>query len=224
MKFDTSHLPAGTEGVHTIEGFRFESGELIDALRVGYVAYGRLAPARDNLLLLMPGTGNVRYSALGHVGPGRAYDTDRYCVVCTDAIGGGASSQPADGLRERFPRYTIRDMVRAQQQLVRDGLGLGSTPAAVIAGASMGAFQALEWVVGAPGTARKAVLLVPGWRGGHVLALATARMIEMIELDARWNGGAYDAPPLDGLRAAGRHYFPWTVTDEIGRASCRERV
>jgi hypothetical protein len=75
----------------------------------------------------MPGTGNLRHSTLEHVGPGRAYDTDQYCVVCTDAIGGGTSSQPADGLHERFPKYSIRDMVHAQYLLARDGLGLGAT-------------------------------------------------------------------------------------------------
>lgn len=207
------HLPAAREGVFTIDGFVFESGERLDQLSVGYASYGQLNAARDNLLLLTPGTGNLRHSALGHVGPGRAYDTDRYFVVCTDAIGGGTSSQPADGLRGQFPRYTIRDMVRAQRALVRDGLGLGASPIAVLAGASMGAFQALEWLVQFPGSVRAAVLLVPGWRAGQIVNLTTARMFDMIALDAHWRGGDYVDAPRDGLRTAGKHYFPWTVSD-----------
>jgi homoserine O-acetyltransferase len=208
-----AHLPPGQEAVFHIDGFEFDSGERLDRLTVGYVTFGHLNSRRDNLLLLMPGTGNLRHSALGHVGPGRSYDTDRYCVVCTDAIGGGTSSKPSDGARGRFPRYTIRDMVRAQHRLVSEGLGLGDTPAAVVAGASMGAFQTLEWLIAYPQGAQAAVLLVPGWRASHTFRLATERMLEMITLDVQWQGGNDASQPLDGLRSAGRHYFPWTVSD-----------
>jgi homoserine O-acetyltransferase len=221
---DASHLPRGREGVYTIADFRFESGESLPELRVGYVQYGELNAARDNLLLLVPGTGNLRHSAIGHVGPGRAYDTDHYCVVCTDAIGGGTSSQPSDGLGGAFPRYTIRDMVHAQYRLVRDGLGMGDTPIAVLAGASMGGFQTLEWVINYPGSVRNAVMLVPGWRSGNLIRLTTSRMFDMIRLDPKWSGGHYTQQPLDGLGAAGRHYFPWTVTDEYIDSAPREQV
>jgi len=210
---ESSHLPAGREGLFRIHDFRFESGEALPELLVGYVQYGELNAARDNLLVLLPGTGNLRHSAIGHVGPGRAYDTDRYCVVCTDAIGAGTSSQPAHGLGGGFPTYTIRDMVHAQRRLVRDGLGMGDTPVAVLAGASMGAFQTLEWLVHYPGTVRDALMLVPGWRAGNILQLTTARMFDMIRLDPRWSDGRYAEQPLEGLGTAGRHYFPWTVSD-----------
>lgn len=221
---DASHLHAGCEGVFTLRNFRFESGETLRELQVGYVQYGALNAARDNLLLLVPGTGNLRHSAIGHVGPGRAYDTDHYCVICTDAIGGGTSSQPAHGLAGEFPRYSIRDMVHAQYELVRDGLGMGDTPIAVLAGASMGGFQTLEWLVNYPGTVRDAVMLVPGWRAGNILRLTTARMFDMIKLDAQWNSGRYTQQPLEGLGAAGRHYFPWTVTDEYLESVPREQL
>jgi homoserine O-acetyltransferase len=166
------------------------------------------------LLLLLPGTSNTRYSSVEHIGPGRAYDTDRYCVVSTDAIGGGTSSRPSEGLRGTFPRYGIRDMVRAQADLVRHGLGLGDTPIAVLTGASMGAFQTLEWLIHFPGSVKQAVLAVPAIQGGRLFRFTTARMFELIRLDANWRDGDYTAQPLEGLRAAGRHYFPWTVSDQ----------
>lgn len=206
--------PAGVEGRFTLNDFRFESGETIGQLHVGYVMYGQMNEARDNLLLVLPGTGNTRHSALEHIGPGCAYDTDCYCVICTDAIGGGTSSKPSDGQGADFPRYTIRDMVSAQFALVTQGLSMGNTPVAVLAGASMGAFQTLEWIINHPGSVRLAVLMVPGWRCNNVLRLATARMFEIIALDQRWQSGRYVEQPVEGLRAAGKHYFPWTVSDE----------
>lgn len=230
--------PPAIEGTFTIKNFTFESGETLLELRVGYVMYGTLNAQCDNLCLVMPGTGNLRHSTLEHVGPGRAYDTDHYCVVCTDAIGGGTSSQPADGLHERFPKYSIRDIVHAQFALVRDGLGLGleatsatsqqtttnktsaqtertlAQPIALLAGASMGAFQTLEWLIHYPDSVRNAVLLVPGWQANNTFKLATARMFDFIELDANWQGGACTLQPKAGQQAAGRHYFAWTVTDD----------
>lgn len=205
--------PVAVEGHYDIPGFRFESGETLPTLRIGYLRYGALDADHGNLLLVMPGTGNTRHSAAGHVGPGLAYDTSRYCVVCTDGIGGGTSGRPSDGLRARFPRYTIRDMARAHYLLARDGLGLGDTPAAVVAGASMGAFQALEYVIHHPLHARQAVLLVPAGRAGTLFRGVVARLTEIVRLDPAWCEGAYGPAPERGLRTAGRHYWPWTVSD-----------
>ncbi len=200
-------------GLFEIPDFRFESGESIDRLRLGYSIHGQMNARRDNVILVMPGTSHDRHGVLGHVGVDRAFDTDRFCVVCSDSIGGGASSGPADGLRGAFPRYSIRDMVHAQHRMVREGLGLGDTPLHAVAGVSMGAFQSLEWVIHHPESVRKAVLIVPAWRSGQVIRNATRRMIDFIELDARWQAGAYTEQPVQGLGAAGRHYFAWTVTD-----------
>lgn len=205
--------PCGEEGIFEIERFQFESGEELEQLRIGYVRYGTLNAAADNLLLVLPGTGNTRTSSVEHIGPGRAYDTDRYCVICTDAIGGGTSSSPADGLGWRFPRYTVRDMVKAQVRLVREGLGLGTRPIAILAGASMGSFQALEWIVHYPSTVANAILLVPAWRAGLLFRLSAERMFDYVNLALAASPGATDDVLRQALRSAGRHYYAWTVTD-----------
>jgi homoserine O-acetyltransferase len=215
----TSLRPTPVEGTFTIRNFTFESGETLDSLTIGYAMYGTLNAARDNLCLVMPGTSNLRHGTAEHVGPGRAYDTNRYCVVCTDAIGGGTSSKPADGLFDKFPRYTIRDMARAQYQLAAEGLGLGSRQVALLAGASMGAFQTLEWLIHFPDSVKNAVLLVPAWKAGNTFLMATKRMFDIIALDPNWRGGQYHThvpliQPEAGQRTAGRHYFTWTVTDD----------
>ena len=202
---------AGAEGLHTIPQFRFESGETLADLKVGYVTHGELNAARDNAILVAPGTANTRHSADGYIGPGKAFDTSRYFVIAVDGIGAGTSSQPQDGLFGRFPRYTVRDMVRAEHLLVTEGLGLSRL--AAVAGASMGAFQALEWAIHFPAMPAAAVLLVPAVRAGNIMQSVVRAMIEVITLDPLWNDGHYQQPPLRGLEAAGRLYFPWTVAD-----------
>jgi len=177
------------------------------------VSYGELSPARDNVLLVLPGTSNTRHSALGYVGPGQAYDTDHFHVVCIDAIGLGGSSQPADGLGGAFPAYGIRDLVRAHRLLV-ERLGLADVPIAAIAGASMGAFQTLEWAIHYPDSVRAAILMVPAASAGGVVRTVNRQMGEIVALDPVWDGGRYASAPLAGLNAAGRHFYPWALTDE----------
>src|SRR5262249_14725584 len=57
-----------------------------------------------------------------------------------------------------FPRFTIRDMVRAQHRLMTEVLGLEHVYA--IVGQSMGGMQAFEWAVSYPDFATKVVTIV----------------------------------------------------------------
>jgi homoserine O-acetyltransferase len=205
-----NHEHTGEEAVFTIADFSFESGERMRGLKVGYVTHGRLNAARDNAVLLMPETANTRHSADGYIGAGNALDPSRHFVIAVDAIGAGTSSSPQEGLGEAFPRYSIRDMVRAEHALIE---ALGVRRLRAVVGASMGAFQALEWSIHFPQAAERAVLLVPAARAGNVFRAVVRAMIETIRLDPAWNGGRYDAQPVAGLRAAGRIYYPWTVAD-----------
>jgi homoserine O-acetyltransferase len=115
---------AQTEAVHSIPRFTFENGAAMQDMKVGYATWGRLNERRDNAVLLVPGTSSGRMFAASYIGPGKAFDPERHFIIGADPIGGGNSSKPADGMGPDFPRYTIRDMVRAQHHLVTQGLGL----------------------------------------------------------------------------------------------------
>ena len=89
------------------------------------------------------------------IGPGKAFDTSRYFVICSNVIGGcrgssgPASINPATGQPYglSFPVVTIGDMVRAQTRLI-DHLGIDRLLS--VSGGSMGGMQALEWAVHYP--------------------------------------------------------------------------
>jgi homoserine O-acetyltransferase len=202
---------AQTDAVHTIPRFTFENGAVMEGMKVGYTTWGRLNAARDNAILLVPGTSSGRMFAASFVGPGKAFDPDRYFIIGADPIGGGLSSKPADGLGIDFPRYTIRDMVRAQHHLVTQGLGL--TRLLAVGGSSMGSFQGVEWGVTYPDIPKGLLLWVPAARSDRRFQTIVDTVEAMITLDPAWQGGRYAANPVEGIRRAGIVYFPWLYSD-----------
>ncbi len=131
----------------------------------------------------------------GMIGPGKAFDTDRYFVVSTNLLGGcrgttgPSADNPATGrpYGTDFPVITVADMVRTERAFL-DQLGIGRL--AAVAGGSLGGMQALEWAVRYPdqvdaiaviasthalqpqgvawnAIARESILRDPAWQGGH---------------------------------------------------------
>ncbi|MCX7899323.1 MAG: homoserine O-acetyltransferase [Methylocystis sp.] len=186
-----------------------DGGAAVAPLTVAYETYGRLNSARSNAILLCHALTGDQYAAGVHpitgkpgwweamVGPGKPFDTDRYCVICSNVVGGcmgstgPASINPATGrvYGLDFPVVTIRDMVRAQAMLI-DHLEIETL--FCVAGGSMGGMQVLQWAASYPGrvfsampiataakhsaqniafheVGRQAVMADPDWRGGRYL-------------------------------------------------------
>jgi homoserine O-acetyltransferase len=145
-----------------------ESGQKLGPITLAYETYGELNAERDNAILVCHALSGDAHVAGFHapedkapgwwdvmVGPGKAFDTDEYFVICANIIGGckgstgPASINPATGrpYALSFPVVTVKDMVDAQKRLI-DHLGIERLYAVV--GGSMGGMQALEWAVSYP--------------------------------------------------------------------------
>ncbi|MCY0875223.1 MAG: homoserine O-acetyltransferase [Firmicutes bacterium] len=196
-----------------------EFGDVIPEVRVRYETYGRLNAAGDNAILLCHAlTGDAHAGdsegAPGWwgplIGPGRALDTERYFVVCSNVLGGCAGTTgPASfvpgttrAYGALFPEISIRDMVRVQRQWLEM---LGVTRLEAVIGGSMGGMQALEWAVMYPELcARTGVLAATPVFSAMGLAYNQV-MREAITSDPAYHGGDYAAhgvAPEAGLRIA----------------------
>ena len=204
------------------EPLLLESGASIAPLTLAYEMYGELNAARGNAILIMHALSGDAHVAGRHqpsdrkpgwwdtmVGPGRAFDTDRFCVICANVLGGcrgstGPSSiDPATGTRYnlRFPVVTIGDMVNAQVRLL-DHLGIDCLVAAI--GGSMGGMQVLQLAVAHPDRVRLAIPLATTARSSAQAIAFGAIGRRAIMSDPRWRNGDYpaDDPPADGLATA----------------------
>jgi homoserine O-acetyltransferase len=139
----------------------------------------------------------------GMIGPGKAFDTDRYFVISTNLLGGcrgttGPSSRdPATGRTygADFPVITVADMVRTERALL-DVLEIERL--AAVAGGSLGGMQAFEWAIMFPDQV-DAVVAIASTHALHPQGLAwNAIAREAIMRDAAWQEGRYgdtaDAP------------------------------
>jgi homoserine O-acetyltransferase len=137
------------------------SGESITDCRLGYRTYGTLSRARDNAVLIPTWFLGTSAQWEGDLGPAGLVDSTRYYVIVVDALGNGRSSSPSNNKRQpgaAFPRFTIRDMVESQHQLLTKRLGI--THLRAVVGTSMGGMQTLEWGVAHPEFADRLVALV----------------------------------------------------------------
>ncbi|MCK1738258.1 alpha/beta fold hydrolase [Bradyrhizobium sp. 138] len=173
--------------------FPLESGEVIDDLRISYVVHGSLDDRSRPVIFGVCSIGSTHHRLDFLIGVGRALDPSRFTIVVIDALGNGLSSSPSNSQTqsgERFPRFTIRDMVTSQRVLASY---LRIDAVAAIVGASMGGMQALQWGVSYPDFARSLVALVPmpkttPWSQAinHAGRLALANARELPTAEARW--------------------------------------
>ncbi|MGN6337609.1 alpha/beta fold hydrolase, partial [Mycobacterium sp.] len=170
-------LPAeGEIGVVRIGSLTTESGAVIDNVCIAIQRWGELSPNRDNVVVVLHAlTGDSHITGPagpGHpmpgwwdgvAGPGAPIDTNRWCVVATNVLGGcygstGPSSLAPDGKPwgSRFPHISVRDQVEADVTALA---ALGITEVAAVIGGSMGGARALEWIISHPDRVRAGLLL-----------------------------------------------------------------
>lgn len=210
-----------TQFVDILEGLELEGGSRLQHLRIAYETYGTLNRDRSNGILVCHAlSGDAHAAGVSDedgrngwweiaIGQGKAFDTDRYFVICSNVLGGckgttgPSSTDPATGKPYgiSFPVVTIRDMVAAQKRLI-DNLGIRHLFA--VAGGSMGAMQVLQWCVDFPEMVRKAVVIATS-------AASTAQQIAFNEVgrraimaDPAWQDGNYYGArePVHGLAVA----------------------
>jgi homoserine O-acetyltransferase len=144
------------------DGFTARAGGQLPAIQVAYESWGALNAARDNAILVVHLLTSDPHASGGFagqpdgwwemlIGPGRPLDTNRYCVICPNIIGGchGTTGPrfPAPDLApylERFPLLAPVDMMRVQRVFLRS---LGIEHLHAVVGASMGGMVAWEWAI-----------------------------------------------------------------------------
>ncbi len=194
------------------DGLVLDNGVRLGPITVAYETYGTLSPKRDNVVLVCHALSGGAHAAGWHpgakkrgwwdcmIGPGKAFDTDRYFVICSNCLGscygttGPSSINPETGKPYglSFPVITIRDMVNVQRHLL-DALGIESL--LTVTGGSMGGMQALQWAVSYPERVRSVVAIATTHRHSPQQIAFNEVARQAVMSDPAWNHGDYYGTP-----------------------------
>lgn len=191
-----------------------ECGRSLGPITLAYETYGELSAAKDNAVLILHAlSGNAHaagYNQPGErqpgwwdimIGPGKAFDTREYFVICSNVIGGCKGSTGPSSVNPQtgrpyaltFPIVTIHDMVNTQNVLI-DHLGIEQLLCVV--GGSMGGMQVLQWVVSYPDRVRLAIPIATTSKlSAQAIAFDEVGR-QAIQSDPHWKGGDYYGKPL----------------------------
>jgi homoserine O-acetyltransferase len=165
-----------THTQHFTNPLYLESGRILEPYDITYETYGILNEDKSNVVVVCHAlTGSHHAAGLyegenkpgwwdGLIGSGKAIDTDKYFVICSNVIGscfgstGPMSMQHPhhEPYRYKFPVVSIKDMVKAQRILF-DKLDIHRVHA--IVGGSMGGMQALQFAIHYPNFANKIIAM-----------------------------------------------------------------
>lgn len=198
-----------------------EGGHTLAPVDIVYETYGEPNAGRTNAILICHALSGDHHAAGYYdlhdrhtgwwdsmIGPGKAFDTRRYWVICSNIIGGCRGStgpcslNPATGEMYGldFPVVTIGDMVEAQKRLI-DHLEVRQLHS--VAGGSMGGFQVMEWALRYPDMVRSAICIASAARlSTQAIAFNTVGRTA-ITRDPEWQQGRYETKgPIHGLAIA----------------------
>ena len=203
---------------------KLSSGKTLSNVELAYETYGKLNSAKTNAILVCHALTGDAHAAGYHkgdpkdkpgwweivIGPGKALDTDKYFVICSNVLGGckgttGPKSINPETNKEYaldFPIITIEDMVHAQKKLI-EFFGIKVLHAVV--GGSMGGMQALQWTVSYPKMMKKASIIATTARSSPQQIAFNEVGRQSIILDPYWKEGHYygqEKTPSSGLSVA----------------------
>lgn len=187
-------------------------GGALKGCRLVYAVWGALNAARDNLVLYPTRFGGTHEQNAFLIGPGKALDPEKYCVVVPNMLGNGVSTSPSTspsttGMGLDFPAVTHADNIALQRAMLAERFE--GAPIALAVGWSMGAQQAYRWAAAEPGrVARLAAFCGTARTTGHNRVFIES-LLAALEADPRYGGAE---APVAGLRAAGRIYAGWAYS------------
>jgi len=201
---------------------KLDCGQTIKDFPIAYETYGKLNVKKNNAILIFHALSGDQFVAGTNpvtskdgwwktaVGPGRAVDTEKYFIICANVLGGCMGSFGPKNINDkdgepyglRFPVITIRDMVRAQESLLKH---FNIEKLLSVLGGSMGGMQLLQFCALYPDRTFSAVPIAS-------TASHNAQQIALNELarqaimaDPIWNKGNYYRDkkiPKNGLAVA----------------------
>jgi homoserine O-acetyltransferase len=191
-----------------------QRGATLRNAKLAYQTYGKLNAAKDNVIVYPTWYSGQHYDNEWLIGEDMALDPSKYFIIVPNMLGNGLSSSPSNTPapydRARFPQVTLYDNVRLQHRLVTEQWGIERIK--LVVGWSMGAQQTNQWGCLYPEMVERIAPFCGSARTAPHNIVFLEGVKAALTADAAWQGGWYVLPPTTGLRAVGRVYAGWGLS------------
>jgi homoserine O-acetyltransferase/O-succinyltransferase len=209
-------------GVDTcvVRDVMLQCGVTLPDVELVVATHGSLNPAGDNAVVFPTRFGGTHLDNTYLIGEGMTLDPSRYFIVVPNLLGNGVSSSPSNSngafAAGRFPPTTIYDNVLLQRRVLAERYGVERVRLAV--GWSMGGQQAYHWAALFGDSVEKLAVICGSARTSPHNWVFLEGMKSALTADGDWSQGAYQSPPTRGLRAIGRAWAGWGLSQAFYRA------
>ncbi|MDA3889936.1 MAG: alpha/beta fold hydrolase [Allgaiera sp.] len=212
--------------VFEFENLTLQRGFTLPRAQITYKTYGRLAADKSNVILYPTSYGAQHTDTEWLIGPGRVLDPNEWFIVIPNMFGNGLSSSPSNLAApfgpDRCPTFTHWDNVHAQARMLEAAFGV--THLAMAYGWSMGAQQALHWGAIFPDRVARICAVCGSARTSIHNKVFLEGVRATLTGDPAWRGDHFAAHPVRGLRAMGRVYAGWAMSQAFYRERLYEQA
>ncbi len=208
-------------GVDTclVQAVVLQCGITLPEIKLVIATHGSLNSEGDNVIVFPTRFGGTHKDNEYLIGEGLALDPRRYFIVVPNLLGNGTSSSPSNATGAfcggHFPRTTVYDNIVLQHQVLIERYGVRRVRLAV--GWSMGGQQAYHWAALFPHIVDKLAVICGSARTSPHNQVFLEGMKAALTADGGWHAGAYEKPPVRGLRAIGRAWAGWALSQAFYR-------
>ncbi len=210
--------------VFEFENLTLQRGITLPRAELAYKTYGRLADDKSNVILYPTSYGAQHTDTQWLIGPGRVLDSERWFIVIPNMFTNGLSTSPSNLAppfgRDRTPLFTHWDNVHAQRRLLAEVFGVERL--ALVYGWSMGAQQALHWGAIFPDRVARICAVCGSARTSIHNNVFLQGVRAALTGDPAWRGDHFAEHPARGLRAMGRVYAGWALSQAFYREKLYE--
>jgi len=203
-----------------------QSGLTYRGAKLAYKTFGKLNADKSNAIVFNTPFGAHHTDIEFWIKPGHALDPEKYFIVIPNMFGNGLSSSPSNTPapfdRGRYPHFTQYDNVTLQHRLIHDTLGITRLKLAV--GWSMGAQQAYHWAALYPDMVERVAPVCGSARIAPHNYVFLEGVKAALTADAAFRDGWFHEHPVRGLRAMGRVYAGWALSQTFYREELWRRT
>jgi homoserine O-acetyltransferase len=204
------------QGIFAAGDVALDSGETLRDARLSWKTHGTLSPSRGNVVLY-PTSYSAQHADIEWlIGRDGVLDPTRWFIIIPDMFGNGLSSSPSN--TPDYPALvSVADNVRVQRRLLAEQFRIDRL--ACVYGWSMGAMQAYHWAALFPDAVQRVVINCGSARTAVHNRVFLAGLMAILEAaPEHLGGGRFRAEPRAALRAFGRSYAGWALSQDFYRA------